>query len=44
MILHPSASYVQPTSFLVDMAPAQVICQSGSPGDDLPYDDIEDDL
>lgn len=44
MNLTHCAPYESPASFLVDMAPAQVICQSGFPGDDLPFDDIEDDL
>ena len=44
MILTHRAPYDTPASFLVDMAPVQVICQSGTPGDDLVFDDIDDDL
>ncbi len=38
------APYDPPACTLVDMAPAQVFCQSGTPGDDLGFNDIEDDL
>ena len=41
MIMTHCAPYYPPACFLVDMAPSQVICESGTPGDDLPYDDIE---
>ena len=44
MILNHCVQYDSPACFLVDMAPVQVICQSGTPGDDLLYEDIEDDL
>ena len=44
MILTRCAPYDPPVCFQIDMAPAQVICQSGTPGDDLIYDDIDDDL
>ena len=44
MILTHCAPYDPPVCFQIDMAPTQVICQSGTPGDDLIYDDIDDDL
>lgn len=44
MILTHCAPYETPACFQVDMAPVQVICQSGTPGDDLIFDDIDEDL
>ena len=36
--------YDPPVCSIVNMEPAQVICESGTPGDDWDYNDIDEDL
>ena len=44
MTLPRCTSYISPVCYQIDMTPTQVICQSGTPGDDLSFIDIDDDL